>query len=134
MLNRGSRAARVCARRRLHTVTILVIEDDSSVLSLVERLLAAEGHTVLTARDPDDATNVLARHGLSPDLLLADIILGGQTGVEYARSLKQAHPPLKVVFMTGLAHRAPAALRTGLGPVLHKPFGADELYRVIEER
>jgi two-component system cell cycle sensor histidine kinase/response regulator CckA len=115
-------------------VTILVIEDDSSVLSLVERLLTAKGHTVLIAHDPTDAAIVLAQHGKPPDFLLADIILGGQTGVDYARSLKQAHPPLKIVFMTGLAHRAPAALRTGLGPVLHKPFGADELYRIIDER
>lgn len=116
------------------SVTILIIEDDSSVLSLVERLLTAKGHTVLTARDPGDAAVVLARYGRPPDFLLADIILGGQTGVEYAQSLKDAHPPLKVVFMTGLAHRAPAALRSGLGPVLHKPFGADELYRIIDER
>jgi CheY-like chemotaxis protein len=115
-------------------MTILVIEDDSSVLSLVERLLTAKGHTVLVAYDPNDAAVVLAQHGKPPDLLLADIILGGQTGVDYARSLQQEHPPLKIVFMTGLAHRAPAALRTGLGPVLHKPFGADELYRIIEER
>ena len=113
---------------------MLVIEDDSSVLSLVERLLTAKGYTILSARDPKDAEVVLARHGKLPDLLLTDIILGGETGVEYARSLKEAHPPLKVIFMTGLAHRAPAALRTGLGPVLHKPFGADELYRIVEER
>ena len=111
-----------------------MIEDDSSVLSLVDRLLTAKGYTILTAHDPKDAEVVLARHGKLPDLLLTDIILGGETGVEYARALKEAHPPLKVIFMTGLAHRAPAALRTGLGPVLHKPFGADELYRIVEER
>ena len=115
-------------------MTILVIEDDSSVLSLVERLLTAKGYTVLSAHDPSDAAVVLAKHGKPPDLLLADIILGGQTGVDYARALKESHPPLKIVFMTGLTHRAPAALRTGLGPVLHKPFGADELDRIIEER
>ena len=115
-------------------MTILVIEDDSSVLSLVDRLLTAKGYTILTAHDPKDAAVVLAQYGKPPDLLLTDIILGGETGVEYARSLKEVHPPLKVIFMTGLAHRAPAALRTGLGPVLHKPFGADELYRIVEER
>jgi DNA-binding NtrC family response regulator len=115
-------------------VTILIIEDDSSVLSLVERLLSARGHKVLAAHDPEDATAVLSQHGQAPDMLLADIILGGKTGVEYARTLKQTYPALKIIFMTGLAHRAPAALRTGLGPVLHKPFGADELYRIIDER
>jgi DNA-binding NtrC family response regulator len=115
-------------------MTILVIEDDSSVLSLVERLLAAKGYTVLSARDPNDATVVLERHGKPPDLLISDIILAGQTGVDYAKSLKQQYPALKIIFMTGLVHRAPAALRAGLGPVLHKPFGADELYRIIDER
>ena len=114
-------------------MTILVVEDDSTVLSLVDRLLSAKGHTVLGAHDPDDASVVLAQHGATPDVLLADIILGGQTGVEYAKALKKEHPRLKIVFMTGLAHRAPAALRTGLGPVLHKPFAADELYRIINE-
>ena len=114
-------------------MTILVVEDDSSILSLVDRLLTAKGHVVLGAHDPDDASVVIAQHGTPPDVLLADIILGGQTGVDYARALKKLHPRLKVVFMTGLAHRAPAALRTGLGPVLHKPFSAEELYRVINE-
>jgi DNA-binding response OmpR family regulator len=115
-------------------MTILIIEDDSSVLSLVERLLTAKGHSVLVARDPNDAAVVLSQHKDPPDMLLADILLGGQTGVEYARTLKAAYPKLKIIFMTGLSHRAPAALRSGLGPVLHKPFGADELYRAIEER
>jgi two-component system cell cycle sensor histidine kinase/response regulator CckA len=115
-------------------MTILVIEDDSSVRSLVERLLAAKGYTVISAHDPNDATAVIEQHGKPPDLLISDIILDGQTGVDYARTLKQQYPQLKIIFMTGLAHRAPAALRAGLGPVLHKPFGADELYRIVEER
>ena len=115
-------------------MTILVIEDDSSVLTLVERLLTAKGHKVLAARDPRDAAVVLAQHDSAPDMLLADIMLGGQPGVEYARTLQQTYPSLKIIFMTGLAHRAPAALRSGLGPVLHKPFGADELYRIVDER
>ena len=115
-------------------MTILVIEDDASVLALVERLLSVKGHKVLTARDPNTAAAVLSQHNQAPDMLLADIILGGQTGVDFARTLKDQYPELKIVFMTGLSHRAPGALRAGLGPVLHKPFGADELYRIIDER
>lgn len=114
-------------------MTILVVEDDASVLSLVDRLLTAKGHIVLAAHDPDDASFVLSQHGTPPDVLVADIILGGQTGVDYAKALKKTYPALKIVFMTGLAHRAPSALRTGLGPVLHKPFSAEELYRLINE-
>ena len=54
-------------------MNILIIEDDSSVLSLVERLLTAKGHKVLTAHDPNDASVVLAQHDQVPDLLLTDI-------------------------------------------------------------
>ena len=114
-------------------MTILVVEDDASVLALVERLLAAQGYTVLGANDPADADVVIREHGGPPDVLLADIILSGDTGLDYARVLKRRYPAVKVGFMTGLAHRAPAALRSGLGPVLHKPFSADELYRFITQ-
>jgi two-component system cell cycle sensor histidine kinase/response regulator CckA len=114
-------------------VTILVVEDEPAVLALVERLLTAKGYTVLAAHDPDDATFVLAEHARPPDLLLTDIILPGTTGVEYAQTMKAAYPLLRVVFMTGWAHRAPSALRAGIGPVLRKPFTAKELYDVVEK-
>jgi DNA-binding NtrC family response regulator len=113
-------------------VTILIVEDDPSVLTLVERLLAAKGHTVLAAHDPDDAAFVLAEHAAPPDLLLTDIILPGQSGLDYAQVMKGTYPGIKVVFMTGWAHRAPSALRTGIGPVLRKPFTAQELYKAID--
>ena len=114
-------------------MTILVVEDDPSILTLVERLLSAKGHTVLGAHDPDDAAFVLAEHGQPPDVLLTDIVLPGQTGLDYAQTMKTTYGALKVVFMTGWAHRAPSALRTGIGPVLRKPFTAKELYDAIEK-
>jgi DNA-binding NtrC family response regulator len=114
-------------------MTILVVEDEANILALVERLLAAKGHTVLTAHDPDDGAFAIAEHGKAPDLLLTDIILPGRTGLEYAQAMKAAYPTMKVVFMTGWAHRAPSALRTGIGPVLRKPFTAKELYEAVEE-
>jgi two-component system, cell cycle sensor histidine kinase and response regulator CckA len=113
-------------------VTILVVEDDPAVLTLVDRLLTAKGHSVLAAHDPDDASFVLAEHGKPPDLLLTDIILPGTTGVEYAQTMKAGYPTLRVIFMTGWAHRAPSALRAGIGPVLRKPFTAKELYDALE--
>ena len=113
-------------------MTILIVEDDPDVLTLTERLLAARGHAVLSAADPHQASLVLAEHGSSPDVLLTDLILAGQSGLEYAKSLKAAYPALRVVFMTGWVHRAPAAQRSGLGRVIHKPFTADELYTAID--
>jgi DNA-binding NtrC family response regulator len=114
-------------------VTILVLEDDTAVLALLERLLANHGLTVLTARSAAEADDVLSQCVAAPDVLLSDIIIGGDNGVDYARELKGRQPSIAVIFMTGLAHRAPSALRSGLGPVLHKPFSAQELFRAIDE-
>ncbi len=113
-------------------MTILVVEDDPQILALIDRLLSVRGHTVIGAHDPDDAGFMVAEHGGPPDLLLTDIILAGHSGVDYARSLRSTYPDLRVVFMTGWPHREPSALRSGLGPVLRKPFKADELYDIVE--
>jgi DNA-binding response OmpR family regulator len=115
-------------------VTILVVEDTPEILNLVDRLLTMRGHTVLSAPDPDHASFVIAEHGGPPELLLVDIVLAGISGVDYARSMRGAYPTLKIVFMTGWPHRAPTALRSGLGPVLRKPFTAQELYDMLESR
>ena len=115
-------------------MTILVVEDTPEILTLVDRLLTARGHTVLSAPDPDHASLVTSEHGAPPELLLVDIVLAGRSGVDYARSMRAAYPTLKIVFMTGWPHRAPTALRSGLGPVLRKPFTAQDLYDLIESR
>ena len=114
-------------------MTILVLEDDTAVLELLERLLIMHGHTVLTARSAAEADAVVSQHPTVADVLLTDIMVGGDNGVDYARQLKGRLPSIRVIFMTGLAHRAPAALRSGLGPVLHKPFSANELFKALDE-
>lgn len=113
-------------------MTILVVEDSPEILMLVERLLTLKGHTVLSAPDPENAGFVIADHGTAPDIVLIDIVLAGSSGVDYARSLRTAYPGVKVLFITGFPHRAPGALRSALGPVLRKPFTAQELYDFIE--
>lgn len=113
-------------------MTILVVEDSPEILTLVERLLTLKGHTILSAPDPENAGFVITEHGKAPDIVLIDIVLAGSSGVDYARSLRTEHPGIKVLFMTGFPHRAPGALRSALGPVLRKPFTAQELYDFIE--
>lgn len=115
-------------------MTILVVEDDPQILALIDRLLARRGHTVIPAADPDDALIAVSEHGTTVDVLLTDIILADRSGVEFARSLQGTYPALKIIFMTGWPHREPSALRSGIGPVLRKPFSADALYKIIDEQ
>jgi two-component system, cell cycle sensor histidine kinase and response regulator CckA len=113
-------------------VTILVVEDDPSILTLVDRLLTSRGHTVLAASDTVQASAALRDHRGAPDMLLTDLVLAGDSGLDYAKSMKAAFPMLRVVFMTGWVHRAPSAQRSGLGPILRKPFTAQELFKIVE--
>jgi len=113
-------------------MTVLVVEDDPTVLAFIDRMLTQKGHTVLAAEDPGHARFVLAEHGGKADLLLIDIVLPGANGLDFARAEKAVNPALKIIFMTGLVHQSPKVLRSGLGPVLHKPFSSDELLKTIE--
>lgn len=112
-------------------MTVLVVEDDPNVLAFIDRMLTQRGHTVLAAEDPDHARFVLADHGGKLDVLLCDIVLPGANGLDFARAVKKDNPEVKIVFMTGLIHQSPKVLRSGLGPVLHKPFTSEELLKVI---
>jgi DNA-binding response OmpR family regulator len=112
-------------------MTILVVEDDPAVLTLVDRMLTLGGHMVLAAEDVDQARFMLADHGSTPDVLLVDIILPGCNGLDFARAAKADYPAVKILFMTGLVHQSPKVLRSGLGPVLHKPFTSDVLLKAI---
>ena len=112
-------------------MTVLVVDDDPNVLAFIDRMLTLSGHTVLAAEDPDHARFVLAEYGGKPDVLLCDIVLPGVNGLDFARVIKKDIPAIKIAFMTGLIHQSPKVLRSGLGPVLHKPFTSEELLRVI---
>jgi len=113
-------------------MVVLVLEDDPNVLAFIDRALSNKGHTVLAAEDPDHARFEVAEHGGTIDLLLVDIVLPGANGLDYARAAKKENPALKIIFMTGMAHRSPQVLRSGLGPVLSKPFTVEELFKAID--
>ena len=113
-------------------MTILVLEDDQLVLDVFESLLRVRGHHVLAASDPAEAASLLARHGRPPDALLVDVALSGESGIAYARQLRDTYPSLAVVLTTGFPNQEPIAMRSGLGPLLRKPFRAEELFAVID--
>src|SRR5436190_3959428 len=72
-------------------MTVLVVEDDATVLAFINRLLTQKGHTVLAAEDPCDARILLAEHGNQADLLLIDIVLHGSKGLDLGPGARAAH-------------------------------------------
>src|SRR5262249_12867858 len=105
------------------------------VLSLVEMTLNLANYRVVTASSGDEALK-LVDSGRQPfDLLLTDVVMKGVNGRELADCLREHHPNLPVIFMSG--HTEDAVLRRG---VLHneltflqKPFTAEELTSKVQQ-
>ncbi len=101
------------------TETVLVVEDDDEIRSLMERALARRGYTVLAAAHPGEAILVSERLAEGPDLIVADIGLPIMSGLDLVERLRRARPGLKALFVSGYPERAPEAEDSSFLP---KPF------------
>jgi signal transduction histidine kinase len=108
--------------------TILVIEDEADVRTLIVEYLDELGYRALSAIDGTSALAILESH--EPiDLLLTDVGLPGLNGRQIADAARESRPTLKVLFMTGYAENAAvdeSFLADGM-QILAKPFAMEVL-------
>jgi CheY-like chemotaxis protein len=118
---------------RRPTETVLVVEDDESVLGLAITTLSDLGYRVLQARDGQEALRQLAGHS-GIDLLFTDVGLpGGMNGRQLADHVREASPGIKVLFTSGYTRNAivhGGRLDEGVA-LISKPFTADALAEKI---
>lgn len=108
--------------------TILVVEDQAEVLSLIERILTLHGYRVFTAGGAREAARIAGDTQLRVDLLLCDVVLADESGIALAQSLLHDRPGLPVLWISGYAADVIEAHGVS-GPIdlLNKPFSATEL-------
>jgi CheY-like chemotaxis protein len=112
---------------------VLLAEDDAQVAELVDAMLVDLGHTVVRAEDADAALSRL-RDGERVDLLLTDLIMpGDKSGVDLAREAVALRPGLPVILSSGYTGEVLTAAEETPWPLLHKPYGPDQLARYIAE-
>ena len=114
-------------------LTILVVEDETDVRTIVRRQLESMGHRVLAAEGPTEALLLVQGPG-APDVLLADVVLGGgMDGIELAAAARKLQPQLAVIFMSGYSAvpEAQQRIRESGAPLLSKPFTTPQLERVL---
>ncbi|MCX6360051.1 MAG: GAF domain-containing protein [Armatimonadetes bacterium] len=113
--------------------TILVCEDERSILATVRRFLTAAGYTVLPAPTPEEAVKLASEFAGTIDLLITDIMMPGQTGDELAQSLSEQRPGLRRIFMSG--YTDDVVMERGVlaagAEFLGKPFTRDDLLKAV---
>jgi CheY-like chemotaxis protein len=108
--------------------TILVVEDDSDVRDYVVEALSGVGYRVLQAGDAEAALAVLATNP-QIQLMLTDIVMPGMNGRALADAVRQFHPNVKTLFMTGYSRNAivhQGRLDPGVA-LIQKPFSQASL-------
>ena len=113
--------------------TILVVDDQSTVVYSLKRLLQMAGYQVETAADGSEALAAARQQPL--DLVLMDVRMPTMDGLTALERLKDAQPQLPVIMMTAYStiDKAIAATKLGAFDYLAKPFDNEELLARVHE-
>jgi len=106
--------------------TVLLVEDDRTVLMLASEMLRMNGYTVLQALDGREALDLVRRHGQPIHLLLTDVVMPEMSGRQLAKGVADIQPGIRVLYMSGytdgvIAHHGVPRCRSRLSPeTLHR--------------
>src|ERR1700722_6663125 len=114
---------------------ILIVDDDPSVCATMEYILGRAGNEARTTLSASEAPFLAQKDQC--DLLISDLVMPEQDGIELIRKFKNAFPRMPIVAMSGGARLGPpdtlsSAQAAGADALLAKPFDADSLRTVIE--
>jgi PAS domain S-box-containing protein len=115
--------------------TVMVVEDDPELRAVVAGGLEARGYTVVTAGDGVEALELLARDDAPEiELLLSDVVMPRMGGPELAARVREQHPTLPVILVSG--HTAQAVEHLASDPslvILAKPIPTTELATAVRQ-
>jgi len=116
--------------------TILLAEDEQGVRAFLEMALKRAGHRVIATPSGTDAIEIAGRTAEPIDLLIADVVMPGMSGPEVADRLRQRHPKMQTLFLSGYStHSAlPESVTSDPGAFLQKPFTIEALLSKVRER
>jgi PAS domain S-box-containing protein len=117
------------------TETILLVEDEPEVRSLVKRVLQSQGYRVLVAERPSEAIEISSRSDVQLDLMVTDVVMPEMDGRELFRRLEPTRPSLPVLYLSG--YTPEAILQRGIldsgTAFLQKPFRLDVFAQKVRE-
>ncbi len=122
--------------------SVLVVEDQDLVRSLVCEVLRSHGYSVTEASSADAALSAMASAATTTsaapgssrvDLLVTDILLPGLSGPELTRRVRERFPGTRVLYISGLPAAGSADAMQPDAPFLEKPFSPADLLRAVRE-
>lgn len=118
--------------------TILVVDDNTSILTAMRYLLDGTFERVLTLEKPDNVLKTMAQEDIDMVLLDMNFTLGvnsGQEGLFWLRTIRKQHPQTPVVLLTAYAdvELAVKGLKNGAADFITKPWDNDELLRKLKD-
>ncbi|MBU1565729.1 MAG: response regulator [Proteobacteria bacterium] len=121
--------------RRGRGETILLVEDEASVLKLTGRILTSLGYAVVAVSSPEEAVRLASEPGRHFDLLITDVIMPEMNGRDLAGRFLSLHPGLRCLFMSGYTADVIArqgVLEEGVN-FIQKPFSKVDLAAKVSE-
>jgi PAS domain S-box-containing protein len=115
---------------------VLLVDDETPLLVMMEKMLTRAGHRVLAHADPAEALEAVRRDPGACDLAVVDETMPGMSGTVLAGKVKELAPDLEIVLCTGYGEDLAAGKlrRAGIAEVVLKPFTMSELTRVVQRR
>lgn len=115
--------------------TILLVEDEEGVRTVLNELLIGLGFSVLQAANGAEAVDLARSHEGVIDLVVTDMVMPAMSGQELARNLSEVRPGVRILYMSAFASNiySPGALANALADYISKPFDLDTFVGKVRE-
>ena len=112
---------------------VLAVDDDEAVLTLLLKVLSDAGYEVSTAQDGAEALRIAQTQSF--DLLLTDLVMPDQDGIEVIRNIRKQQPNLRIIAISGAfgGTMLPAAKLLGAHATLPKPCSPSHLLATLRK-
>ncbi len=118
----------------MYSKTILLVDDDASITSILEFILKQEGFNILIANNAKETMDIINSKAVI-DLVFLDVKIPGIEGLELFKEIQKVRNNILIIMMTGYSvdNLLREAFDLGAYGVIYKPFDEDEIFSVIKQ-